>query len=242
MLYHTDILYEADDLAGLYSDIAVKLHGAVMRSVPTEIAARLHQNAHQPFSLFCMRSADDRLVMARISALNEEGECIAHALASQETVRIYGVRKPLRRVEVQRTEPVSAEALFYAELPRGYRVEFITPAVFRRSGKSHCTPDISRYLLSAAEKLAEFEHCSFDIARLMEYARGIPLDNYSLSGQSYNISGSVYNGMTGWADIVFPDGLENARLLNAVLRYAEYCGAGAKTAVGMGGIRLSPIE
>lgn len=243
MLYHTDIIYEAEGLDELYSCLAVKLHGAAMRLIPTELAEEFHRNDRQPFSLFCIQAQDDRSVMARISALTEEGEVLACALASQETVTIYGIKKPLRRILVQRSQPLSAEALFYAKPPAGYRVEFLTPAIFRRSGKSHCTPDISRYLLSAAEKLAQFENCDIDAERLMEYARSIPLDSYSLCGQKYNVSGSVYNGMTGWADIIFPEKTsENTTLLNAVIRYAEYSGVGAKTAVGMGGFSVKPID
>lgn len=242
MLYHTDIIYAAEGLDSLYSDLAVKLHGAVMRLIPTELAAELHRNSRQPFSMFCMQAADGQSVMVRFSALTEQGELIAQALAAQEKINIYGIKKPLRRVNVQRAEPFSAEGLFYAELPKGYRVDFLTPAIFRRSGKSHCSPDLSRYLLSAAEKLVEFERCEIDTERLMEYVRSIPLDSYSLSGQKYNVSGSVYNGMTGWAEILFPDrSAENAVLLNAVLRYAEYSGVGAKTAVGMGGVSVEPL-
>lgn len=242
MLYHTDIIYEAEGLDKLYSDLAVKLHGAAMRLIPTELADEFHRNSRQPFSLFCIHAEDSRSVMARISALTENGELLAQALAAQETLTIYGLKKPLRRIGVQRCEPMSAEALFYSKLPDGYRIEFLTPAIFRRSGKSHCTPDISRYLLSAAEKLAEFENCDFDAEKLMEYARSIPLDSYSLSGQKYNVSGSVYNGMTGWADIFFPEKPnDNITLLNAIIRYAEYSGAGAKTAVGMGGVSVEPL-
>lgn len=242
MLYHTDILYAAEGLEALYSDLAVKLHGAAMRLIPTELAAEFHRNSRQPFSLFCMQAEDGKSVLARVSALTEQGELVARALAAQERVNIFGMKKPLLRAEVRRAEPMSAEGLFYAEIPKGYRVDFLTPAIFRRSGKSHCSPDLSRYLLSAAEKLAEFEGCEIDAERLMDYVRSIPLDSYSLCGSRYNVSGSVYNGMTGWAEILFPDRTsENAVLLNAVLRYAEYSGAGAKTAVGMGGVAVTPI-
>lgn len=242
MLYHTDIMFEAEGLDKLYSDLAVKLHGAAMRLIPTELAEEFHQNSRQPFSLFCIRSEDGHSVMVRVSALTEKGELLAQALAAQETLTIYGLKKPLHRIAVQRCEPISAEALFYSKPPVGYRIKFLTPAIFRRSGKSHCTPDISRYLLSAAEKLAEFESCDFDAENLMEYARSIPLDSYSLCGKKYNVSGSVYNGMTGWADIIFPEKqIENNTMLNAVIRYAEYSGAGAKTAVGMGGVSAEPI-
>lgn len=62
------------------------------------------------------------------------------------------------------------------------------------------------------------------------------------SGQEYNVSGSVYNGLTGWADIVFPEKTtSDTVLLNAVIRYAEYSGAGAKTSVGMGGLSVTPL-
>ncbi len=243
MLYHTDIVYSIEGLKNLYSDLGVKLHGAVMKLIPTEYAEQLHRNEHQPFSLFCIENRVENTVMLRLSALTDEAELICRALSSQEYVTIYGLNKPLERVAFQHSEPIPGEAVWGAAVPKGYKVDFISPAVFRRSGKSHCSPEISRYLRSAAEKLALFEGIAFDIEKLLEYAASIPIDRYSLNGQRYNVSGSVYSGMTGWMELIFPDNTtENAALLNTVLRYAEYSGLGAKTAVGMGGISLTPIE
>lgn len=242
MLYHTDIVYAAEGLDELYSELAVKIHGAVMRLIPTEYAAELHRNTLQPFSLFCMEASDRRCVMLRFSALTKKAQSIASALAQQEKLIIYGLKKPLLQIECQSTAPISADVLLGSEIPNGYRLQFLSPAVFRRSGKSHCTPVLARFLRSVTEKLNEFESLCIDADSLLDYVGSIPMDSYRLSGQKYNISGSVYNGMTGWADIVFPDKTtENARILNAVLRYAEYSGVGAKTAVGMGGISIEPI-
>lgn len=243
MLYHTDIVYSIEGSENLYSDLGVKFHGAVMKLIPTEYAELLHRNVHQPFSLFCIENMAENTVMLRLSALTDEAELICRALSSQESVTIYGLKKPLERVAFQHSGPLPAEAIMGAAAPKGYRVEFISPAVFRRSGKCHCSPEISRYLRSAAEKLALFEGVTFDVEKLLEYAAAIPIDRYSLNGCRYNVSGSLYSGMTGWLELIFPDKLtENAALLNTVLRYAEYSGLGAKTAVGMGGISLTTIE
>lgn len=242
MLYHTDIAYSADGLDELYSGLAVKIHGAVMRLIPTEFAAELHQNSLQPFSMFCMETPDKSLAMVRLSALTDDANLISRALEQHKEIVVYGLRKPLTQINCQHSEELSAEALYYSEVPNGYRISFITPAIFRRSGKSHCSPDISRYLISVIEKMNKFEDYSINQDMLLDYVSAIPLDSYSLNGQRYNVSGSVYNGMTGWADIVFPNKTsDNARLLNAVLRYAEYSGVGAKTAVGMGGISIEPF-
>lgn len=243
MLYHTDIVYSIEGLENLFSDLGVKLHGVVMKQIPTEYAEQLHRNEYQPFSLFCIENASENTVMLRMSALTDEAELICRTLSSQEYVTVYGLKKPLQRIAFQHSEPIPAEAILGAIVPKGYRVDFISPAVFRRSGKCHCTPEISRYLRSAAEKFALFEGAIYDIEKLLEYAATIPIDRYSLNGQRYNVSGSVYSGMTGWMELIFPDrSTENAALLNAVLRYAKYSGLGAKTAVGMGGISLTVIE
>ncbi len=243
MLYHTDIVYSIEGSDNLYSDLGVKLHGAVMKLIPTEYAALLHRNEHQPFSLFCIENASENTVMLRLSALTDEAELICRALSSQEHVTIYGLKNPLERMAIQHSEPLPAEAIIGAAVPRGYRVEFMSPAVFRRSGKCHCSPEISRYLRSAAEKLALFESVTFDVEKLLEFAAAIPIDGYLLNGCRYNVSGSIYSGMTGWMELIFPDKFaENATVLNTVLRYAEYSGLGAKTAVGMGGISLTTLE
>lgn len=245
MLCHTDIVYSAEGLERLYSGLGVKLHGAVMGLIPTEFAERLHHSEYQPFSLFCIENPADNTVMVRISSLNEEAELICRSLSAQQRIKIYGMKKPLERVACQCSESLSAEALFAAPVPRVLRVEFISPAVYRSSGKCRCNPELARYLRSVTEKLAYFEglRSEIDTERLLNYVSTVSVERYSLNGEQYNVSGSIYSGMTGWMELAFTDrSSENATLLNAVMRYAEYSGIGAKTAVGMGGVSVSPIE
>lgn len=65
------------------------------------------------------------------------------------------------------------------------------------------------------------------------------MTSYSLESASYNVSGHIFPGMTGYFDIDLPSDAVQAELLRTILAYSEYCGVGGKTGMGMGGVTAS---
>lgn len=87
-----------------------------------------------------------------------------------------------------------------------------------------------------------FERLELDADKLIDYISRFAINNNSLSGQKYNVSGNIYCGMTGFAEVMFTDReKEIAREVYTLLLYSEYCGIGAKAAVVMGAINLKAI-
>ena len=239
MFFSTEITYSTEGLESLYSELGVKIHGAIMKLIPAEYASELHQNKYQPFSLMCLENAETDEVRIRVSVLDENAAVICERLTSQREIFLYGAKKPLLMKEYSCSVPKSAYSLLLAPVPKGYRIDFLTPATYKHGGKGVCTPELYRYFRSAAEKLMLFERLELDTEKLMSYISRFVINNYSLSGQKYNVSGNIHCGMPGFAEVIFTDREKViAREVNALLLYSEYCGIGAKTAVGMGGIRL----
>lgn len=243
MFFSTEITYSADGLESLYSDLGVKIHGAIMKLIPTEYAAELHRNKFQPFSLLCLNNKEKDEVTVRISVLEEKAGIICEKLTSNKEITLYGIDKPLILLDYCASQPKSVSSLLFAPVPKGYRIDFLTPATFKRGGRGICNPELPKFFRTSAEKLIRFEKTVLDTEKLMNHIARYPLCNYSLSGKKYNVSGNIYSGMTGFAEIYFADETtENARCFNALLKYSEYCGIGAKTAIGMGGISLTEIR
>ena len=116
-------------------------------------------------------------------------------------------------------------------------MNILTPAIYRSGGRSFCTPELARFFRSVSEKYAEFMG-EGDADYLCSLISKIQLTNYSLTGKSYNISGNIYNGMTGFMDIPLVRKEEESIMLKKLLVFASFSGIGAKTAMGMGGVSL----
>lgn len=240
MLYHTDLVFSDSELDNLYSGLAVKLHGALMKLIPEDEAEILHNNSLQPFSLFTMHIPDENLVLARLSVLTDEWKHLCDVLASCPSLKIYGMKHPLvlQNVSKNATPDIQDEAALLCS--DKVRLHILSPAIYRSSGKSYCTPVLSRFFRSVIEKYNKFIK-PLDEQAALSIIDGLHIQSYQLSGNQYNISGNIYNGMTGFTDIIMPKKTDDALVLKQLLAFAQYSGIGAKTAVGMGGITVENI-
>lgn len=238
MIYKTEITYSGAERKAALSDIAVKIHGAVMGLIPTEYAGELHRNSLQPFSLCCTSEEGSNNIILRISALNSEARVINSALTGCDEIKIYGINEPIKRLSYTSSEiDIGAQA---AKTGDKVRLSILTPAIYRSGGRSFCTPELTRFFRSTAERYVRFTG-EGDADYLCGLISKIHLTNYSLSGKSYNISGNIYNGMTGFADIPITRKADDALLMKKLLVFASYSGIGAKTAMGMGGVKIENI-
>ncbi len=239
MIFNTEIIYSVPEMRKDDSDLCVKIHGAIMKLIPTEYADELHRNSLQPFSMYCLQNHNEDSITLHISAFSHKARIISDALLDCDKLNIYGLREPIKKTNCSSKEAdIQKEA---DEIGNNVRLSILTPAIYRSSGRSFCTPDLSRYFRSTAEKFVEFTG-EGNAEHLCGIISGIHLTNYSLSGKSYNISGNIYNGMTGFADIPIAKKTGDADMMKKLLVFSRYSGIGAKTAMGMGGVEITNIH
>lgn len=242
MLYQTDLCFAPCSIQDMQSELAVKIHGAAMKAIPSAYAAKMHTNEYHPFSIFTIETEDGLAV--RVSALCDEASMIPEALSQQPAIRIYtqnGVRD--LSIMMQNTvEPLSAEQLALQIPENGCRLVFASPAMIRIQSQPTARPDICAYFYSVLLKYNAFENGKLDYSELQEAFRAVRFGSYQLSSVTYQITGRTFPGMTGFCDLHFPRNPVQNHLLRLCLGYSSYSGIGSKTTQGMGGILLEPLS
>ena len=224
----------------IMSDIAVKLHGALMHLIPSEYAERLHSGTAQPFSIFVLSADEEGAIMARISALCDEARLIGDALCAADELKIYGMRTPMRMLACQQAPPMSVDMLSDTLVGDAFRLSFLSPSMIKKNGKPSCSLNLGKYFRSVIEKLNSFEGQQLDAERICTAISELEITGFDLSTSLHNVAGSYYPGMSGYADIRLRNNMLSQQI-KQVLAYAEYSGVGAKTALGMGGFMIESI-
>lgn len=241
MLYQTDLHLAPFDETGLLSELAVKIHGAVMHAIPTEYARKLHESAYHPFSVFAVQTTEGYIV--RISALNEEACQITEAIGRLASVRIFGCNqnRPVPIISRDSAPPADAETIERYVSAKGCRLTFVTPAVIKTGGRFSIKPEIGGYFQSVMKKYNEYEGKSLCWTEVQTTFQNVRFGAYSLQSTEYILTGRAVPGMTGFCELLFPEEPAQNLLLRKLTAYAAYCGIGAKTGQGMGGVLVQDI-
>lgn len=240
MIYQTDIYTDKANISDVYSEMAVKIHGAVMKAIPQDYSRKMHTPSYHPFSIFVVPIENDFII--RVSALCDEAKIIPETLARKKSLRIYGMKNPLKILKSESAKPLDAEKAYNYISRKGCVITFITPATIKTKGRFSATPDISAYFYSTVCKYNEFEKEKISYDEFKEAFSCAVLEEYQLGSVKYNVSGNIISGMTGYCRILFPKDEEQNILLRKVIAYASYSGIGGKTSMGMGGIIVQDIQ
>jgi len=223
----------------IYSELAVKLHGALMSRLNEQDIRSLHENKYHPFSLYCVPAEESGIFLASVSSLHENGDMMISAAVGLDSVIIKGAG----RAAVIRKGAVTANTL--DELTRNingrkFRLMFLTPSAFKVAGKETGFPDVTMHFISVLRKMQEFEGLQIDFDMFRKAFYQCRLREWQFREYQYNISGIHVPGMTGSVDIELPD-TEIQHLLKKVFLYASFSGTGGRTGMGMGGFLFMRI-
>ena len=233
MLNQIDIYLRDSDISSLYSDLGIKLHGFIMAKIDKTYAQLLHEQEPRPFSLFVYDSKKG--FVCRVSSLNDEAVQIIDMLESIDKIKIYGIDKPLVVENISRSNPINAADIPEILGENKYRLDIITPATRKTSGKYTNLPNLRDYFASVANKIGEYENIAIESDELDALFADMTMSGYHFESSSFALGGRKIPSMIGNADIMIKSGADKLKLL---LGYATYSGIGAKTALGMGGFLM----
>ena len=74
---------------------------------------------------------------------------------------------------------------------------------------------------------------------MWQISQGLQIVRYSLRSAIYYLENTRIIGYKGKITLIIRGPVELARLAGALLFFAEYAGLGVKTALGMGGVRIT---
>lgn len=238
MLKQYDFVFRTPYLDEVQSEPAVKIHGILMHSIPHESAQKMHESKYHPFSVYCVPANDNQSVITRISSLAVDADILISAAVKQDKIKISGL-KPADIIK--RGEIIEADYRKIAENLEGkkFKLDFITPSVFKTGGTESGFPDISMHFLSVIRKMNEFENQNIDFDEFRKAFYKCKIHDWMFENCRYNISGRFIPGMTGYTIISMPDDLDAAMMLKHIFVYASFSGTGARTGMGMGGFFFS---
>ena len=130
-----------------------------------------------------------------------------------------------------------------AATPR-LRLSFLTTTTHKTQGDYALFPSVELIARGLRARLCDMEPSLVlsDDEVLEQIISHTRIARYRLQSGSFALEGARVQGYTGHVDLSIqgPDSL--IRLASVLYCFAPWCGVGIKTALGMGGCRIEPIE
>lgn len=233
MLKQHDFVFGSMGIENVHSEIAVKIQGMLMHIIPQEIAMQMHENKYHPYAIYCVPQDNGQKILTRVSSLDALGDIFIEAVSKLNYVYIQGMGK-VKIIGRGETFTSDLSSIVRSLNGRRFRLAFITPSVFKIKGNETSFPDVTMHFLSVIRKMNEFEcvNIDFDLFRKSYYR--CKINDWRFYSHTYNVSGIMVPGMTGYVDVVLPNDPAQ-QLLKKVFAYASFSGTGGRTGMGMGG-------
>lgn len=223
------------------------LHGALLELLPPELASMFHQSELRPFTQYVLPLSDQQLRWSIGIWEPNIAELFAQALLPLSKIELKHKDLTLEVIDTQRRR-ISKEdyftKFFLAENPcRRYELEFLTPCSHKRDGKYVLFPSSELIVKSLFMRYCSFsQELSLDDPKTMEQvAEHLAIVRYFLRSAVYYLENTKITGYIGKVTLSISGPEQLARLTGALLSFAEYAGIGIKTALGMGGVKVTEI-
>lgn len=219
------------------NEVTVKIHGYLFSILSPNIADVLHDDSRpKSYSLQYIKRNSEKTDYLIVNTLDPYAEEIPKTLERIGFIQVEGARN---ECIISKRGEYAADISEIAA-PRNLeaiQLKFLTPAT-HRDGKYVNWMNLDKLLRTVLTKLEEFEGEKITFRQpLMEQMK---FTDYFLRSARYHIGG-VVPGVIGHMEIspFEKKGSGELKKLYRVLRYSEYAGIGAKTALGMGAVRIS---
>lgn len=233
------------DGGALHREDAYRLGSALLSQSPPELAAALH--GQEPAALTQYLLPETGGGIWTVNLLGPEAQPLGELLEGLDRLPLRGAGTDCRLTEHRRSRVEDAEALFSLGAARqgDWTLCFETPTAFKSHGDYLILPAAHLLLQSLVKKwnlaFLEAQIEDEDGQGLDALAEGLYVRGYRLNSELYRFKGkdNFIPGFVGTLRLENRLGGFHRELADALLALTPYVGVGAKTAVGMGGVRLA---
>ncbi len=221
------------------------LQGVLMEQLDPDYAEILHRPGFHPYSQYLRQDREQGLCWTVQTVTKEAYEAILLPLLSRDFTA-FTIRKrqiPVR-IQEKQLKTTAQQALleeFYdgADVPR-VSLEFLTPTAFKQSGVYVNYPDIRLLLQSLMNKYsaASGNLEMFDEETLKQLTECVSVPAYQLRSARFPLEGVKIPSFLGRMTLQVRGSGTMARYIRLLARFGEYSGAGIKTGMGMGALRI----
>lgn len=246
MLTKIELEIEKEDDGLLNLSTGSIMQGALMEILSPEYAEYLHENSLHPYSQYIYKDREKGCYIWRVSSLNKTAkEEIVDKLQNISEIFLKNINTNLTVRAVKKYKSVgykelADEYMLKNEAMKKFVVKFITPATFKSQGKYVNFPYIHNVYSSLLTKWNSFSDgislADADVQNhLINYTE---MTGYKLRSTKYGLDGVKINAFMGEMCLKVKGPLTLVSIANLLFAYSEYCGIGAKTGMGMGGVEI----
>lgn len=222
------------------------MQGVMMENIPSFYAEALHRDKLRPYSQFCTNDKGKNVWI--VSVLSREAyENIILPLMQLETAEVR-YKKDMIIFSEPETEMLTYEQLLEENAAgkggaETIRLDIITPAAFKSSGRYMILPTLRLIFNSLAKRFDSFYGIAGnDYEGVAEEAeKNITIIDYSLTGADFTLEGVHIPAFTGNITMKVAGSREFRSYIRMLCRFAEFSGVGIKTAIGMGSVHYHSI-
>lgn len=223
------------------------LHGVLMQHINPEYADILHNNQLKPFNQFIYFDKIRKNYVWKISTVTEESKTnILTSLMNniEDKIKIESKNKEIiidsRNLSSSVTyKELSDKYFIQQEYKKKNVLKFLTPATFKSKGDYIIFPEIHNIYTNLFNNWNTFAvNVSLDDRDVLNHLiNHTKLIGYDLRSTKFGMEKIKINSFLGEICLYITGPEALTRIANLLFAFSEYSGLGAKTALGMGGVK-----
>lgn len=251
MIQSLKIKFAAPAGVKLTQSVCSLLHGVLMENIDCDYADVLHTQSLRPYSQSVYFDRENNALYWQLNALNAQAkdELLAAAFALPEKVLLRQKSMELQIVGKEYLPATDYEALaekYFAHPLAGkyLHMHFLTSCAFKSEGQYVIFPQPQFVLGSLVKRWNAFADSNKLEAQgvAQDLAQEVYVADYRLRMQAFSVDGARIPAFRGDYTLGMKNNLMSNRIIAMLGEYANYCGVGIKTALGMGAVRTELQE
>lgn len=246
MLTKLEVEFKKDDKIRLNLNAGSLMQGALMELISPDYAEYLHQNALHPYSQYIYKDRARQCYVWKISALDKDAKTeIIDKIKDIKTIHLKHNNTILKTKSAKIIKEISYrdlanEYMTKNEAAKKFVVKFVTPATFKSQRVYINFPYIHNVYSSLLTKWNTFskEVSLQDTDTQNHLINYTHMAGYKLRSTKFSMESVKINAFLGEVCLFVKGPLTLVSIANLLFAYAEFSGIGAKTATGMGGVRV----
>lgn len=220
------------------------LQGVLMERLESDYAEQLHISGLKPYSQYLTGGRKKEWVISTLT--REAYQKIIIPLLDDKFTDFYIEKKGLRvkvcSKEIKTVQKKDLLEEFYSDVCDRYlNMEFLTPVSFKSGGMYVNMPELRFIYQSLMNKYsaASDDMDMYDEETLEQLVKCSRVTRYKLRSALFPLEGVKIPSFVGEMCIRVTGTPTMAKYARLLTRFGEYSGVGIKTAIGMGGLRMS---
>lgn len=223
-------------------------HGLLMEYLDSDYVDFLHNQELNPYSQYVFLDKEKNNYVWQISTLTKASKIniidkLTENLGNSIKLTHNNIElkiKSKKIVNIQTYKEFADKIFLQEDRKNIINIKLLTPTTYKSNGEYQMFPQVSALYYSAYNKWNMFSDeislADEEVFRhIIDYSKII---KYNLKSYKYGLEKVALNSFIGDMTILLKGPKELALINNLLLEYAKYCGLGAKTSIGMGGVGI----